>query len=175
MPHPVAAYSAQVLPAECEAPRPRWQEWFSWAFVQSVANAAGLVAQVPTIDSNKKDVMLETWRPLGGRMRVVGLQLKSTYNPSFVDNHSNVAYDLDRDDYNGLLIEGTVPRFLVVVVVPTPPTALVELTSDSAALGAAAWWGKVEGEPTTQTTKRVKMPVDQRLDADGMLQMLRQA
>ncbi len=59
MPYPVVTYSSQVLPTNCEAPRPRWQEWFSWAFVQSVANAAGLVAQVPTIDSNKKDVMLE--------------------------------------------------------------------------------------------------------------------
>ncbi len=108
-------------------------------------------------------------------MRVVGLQLKSTFNPTFVDNETHVAFDLDRDDYNGMLIEGTVPRFLVVVAVPRPPTALVALSSDAAALNAAAWWGRVDGEPTAQVTKRVKIPVDQRLDTNGLLQMLGQS
>jgi hypothetical protein len=172
MSYPAVGYSAQVLPASCQAPRNRWQEWFSWAFVQSVANAAGLVAQVPTIDSNKKDVLVETWQPLNGRMRVVGLQLKSTYNPTFVENHTSVAFDLDQDDYNGMVMDGNVPRFLVVVAVPRPPTALVSLGTNNALLEAAGWWGKVEGDLTDQKTKRVKLPASQRLDADGLLQML---
>jgi hypothetical protein len=173
--YPDSTYSADIHPVSCEAPRPRWQEWFSWAFIQSIGSAAGLVVQVPGIDSNKKDVLVETWRPLDGRLRMIGLQLKSTMNPQFVDSNSNVAFDLDRDDYNGMLIRGNVPRFLVVVAVPRPPGALMSLSSDRAPLEAAGWWGEVPGPATSQTTKRVKIPVCQRVDADGLLEMLRRA
>jgi hypothetical protein len=51
----------------------------------------------------------------------------------------------------------------------------VSLRSNDALLEAAGWWGKVEGSATTQTTKRVKVPVFQRLDTDGLLEMLEQA
>jgi hypothetical protein len=120
-------------------------------------------------------VLIETWRPLEGRVRMIGLQLKSTMNPKFVDSDTNVAFDLERDDYNGMLTPGNVPRFLVVVAVPRPPAPLVSLASDRAPLEAAAWWGEVPGPATSQTTKRVKIPIKQRVDADGLLQMLRRA
>src|SRR4051812_49251222 len=78
MSFPPANYNVDVLPMECEAPRPRWQEWFSWAFVKAVGSAAGLVVHVPGIDANKKDIVIETWHPFEGRVRTIGLQLKST-------------------------------------------------------------------------------------------------
>jgi hypothetical protein len=174
---PPAGYNLDVMPLNsgCEPPRTTWQEWFSWAFVMSIATACGLVVQVPVVDNQKKDLQVETWRPLDGRQRTIGLQLKSTYRPVFVDELKNVAFDLERDDYNGILIPGSIPRFLVVVAVPAPPTALVSLHDGHARLQGAAWWGVVPGPETTQITKRVKVPVDQRVNAGGLFEMLRLA
>jgi hypothetical protein len=140
-----------------------------------VVSAAGLVVQFLTVDNQKKDLQVETWGALEGRQRVIALQLKSTYNPTFTDNGNNVAYDLDRDDYNGIVVSGTIPRFLVVVAVPRPPQPLVSVTAPHSKLHGAAWWGKVPGPETNQTTKRVTIPATQRLTSTGVFEMLRQA
>ena len=125
--------------------------------------------------AKKEDLQVETWRPYDGRQRVIGLQLKSTHSPTFTHEDANVAFDLDRDDYNGILMPGSIPRFLVVVAVPAPPQALVSLKSPHAWLEGAAWWTSVPGPPTTQANKRVSIPVSQRLNAAGLFEMLRQA
>ncbi len=59
-------YRSAVVPLTCEAPRPRWQEWFSWAFTQAVASASGLAPEIRLIDANQMDVLVQTWHPLGG-------------------------------------------------------------------------------------------------------------
>jgi len=174
---PPEGFSHEVLPIhpECIAPRERWQEWFSWAFVMSIATAAGLVVQVPTVDSQKKDLQVETWRPFEGRQRVIGLQLKSTFTPTFTDEGGNVAYDLKRDDYNGMLVPGSIPRFLVVVAVPKPTNPLVSIHAPHCRLHGAAWWGKVPGPETAQATKRVTIPSSQRLTSAAVFEMLRES
>src|SRR4051812_46707905 len=139
MVYPDHDYSAEVLPLDVEAPRARWQEWFSWAFIQAVASAAGLTIEVRVIDANQIDMLVQTWRPLDGSIRTIGLQLKSKYHPEFVDDEQFVVHDLEGARFNRLLEAGNVPRFFVIVAVPAPPTALVQLTSDEATLGAAGW------------------------------------
>jgi hypothetical protein len=106
---------------------------------------------------------------------MVGLQLKSTYSPDFVENGSFVVHDLEGERYNRMLEPGTVPRFMVVIVVPPPDAALIQLEEEAATLRAVGWWGRVEGEPTDQEYKRVRIPTTQRFDADGLLEMLASA
>ncbi|MCW3048000.1 MAG: hypothetical protein JWO74_2284 [Solirubrobacterales bacterium] len=177
MPYPNVNYAAEVLPLELDGdvPRAHWQEWFSWAFVQAVASAAGLTAEVKLIDANQMDITVQTWHPLDGQIRTIGLQLKSKQNPEFVEQGEYVVHDLEGRRYNRLLERGNVPRFFVVVAVPPPPASLVQLTSDQATLGAAAWWVGVTGEPTDQQYRRIRVPTAQRFDTAGLTEMLRQA
>jgi hypothetical protein len=119
------------------------------------------------------DVMVQTYGPYEGKIRTVGLQLKSTYAPSFVEEDAYVAHDLSADRYNQLLAPSDIQRFLVIIAVPRPPAATVALESDVAHVQAAAWWGRVEGErEEVQQTRRVKLPTNQRFDAEGLKAML---
>lgn len=171
-PYPRAEYSASISPLENQAPRSRWQEWFSWAYVQSIASASGLAPDVKPIDVNQIDVQITTWGMFEGRVRSIALQLKSTYVPEFVEDDAYVVHDLPGERYNSLLEPSDVRRFLVIVAVPSPPEPLISLDCNVAHLQAAAWWGVVEGEPTAQATKRVKLPTGQRFDVEGLKTML---
>lgn len=173
MAFPPADYASSVLPlAACKAPRSQWQEWFSWAYIQSIAAAAGVTPYVAPIDANQTDLLVQTWYPLNGQVRMIGLQLKSTHAPKFVEDGAYVVHDLEGERFNRLLESSTVPRFMVVIAVPPPEVALVTLASDTATLSAAAWWGRIEGEPTEQSYKRVRIPTAQRFDAAGLTTML---
>jgi hypothetical protein len=177
VPYPQTDYSSEVLPldTDAEVPRAHWQEWFSWAFVQAIASAAGVTAEVKQVDSNQIDLFLQTWRPLQGQVRTIALQLKSKNRPHFVDDEKFVVHDLEADRYNRLLEPGNVPRFFVVVAVDEAPAPLVQLVSDSAKLAAGAWWTRIDGPPTDQQYKRIKVPTNQRFDAAGLRAMLLQA
>lgn len=175
MTYPPAAYSSTVLPFDCQAPRDHWQEWFSWGYVMSVAAAAGLAPKLQLIDANQTDMEVQTWRPFEGSVRTIALQLKSTHAPEFVEDGAYVVHDLTAERYNRLLEQGTVPRFMVVVVVPSPDAALVNLNGADTTLSGVAWWVRVQGEPTDQKYKRVRIPTSQRFDVTGLQTMLRQA
>lgn len=177
MAYPDVDYKADVHPLafDSEVPRAHSQEWFSWAFVQSVAFAAGLPAEVKLIDSNQMDILVQTWRPLNGAVRTIGLQLKSKQNPEFVSDDEFVVHDLEGDRYNRLLEAGNVPRFFVIVAVPPAPAPLAKLASDHGIMHAAAWWVRVTGNPTTQNYQRIRVPTAQRFDSAGLTAMLLQA
>jgi len=81
-PYPQAHYTATVLPLENHAPRPRWQEWFSWAFVQAIASATGLTAQVQLIDANQVDIMIQTWGTYEGKVRTVAYNSSRPSSPN---------------------------------------------------------------------------------------------
>lgn len=156
------------------APSNRYKEWFSWAVVAATTSAAGLVCQTPQIDANKVDVQVNTWGAWNGRVRTIGLQLKATSSPSFVgsDDNRNLAFVLDRADYNAFLEPSTVPCFLVVVCLPTLGKRWVTHRPNLTALGAGAWWLRIEGDPTTQGTTTVHLPVEQRFDVTALRRML---
>lgn len=116
--------------------------------------------------------MVQTWRPLDGEIRTIGLQLKSKHRPEFVDDGAYVVHDLEGTRHNRLLEPGNVPRFFVIVAVSPEPTPLVRLRPDHALLGAAAWWVRVEGPPTAQRYCRIKVPTSQRFDTAGLTEML---
>jgi hypothetical protein len=170
-PYPQAGYTASVTPVD-GAERSHWQQGFSFAFVQSIAAACGLSADIKPSDTNQMDVIVQTWGVYQGSVRTIALQVKSTYSPEFVEDNQYVVHDLKGDRYNRLLDPSNIRRFLVIVAVPPPPTPVVSLDCDVAHLQAAGWWGVVQGERTDQGTKRVKVPTAQRFDVEGLKTML---
>lgn len=182
VPHPPAEFRHSIVPAAAmtlgdgQAPVSTFQEWFSAGVVTAVASAAGLVPQVMPIDANKIDMQVQTWGPFEGRMRVIGLQLKSTHRPQFSRDRSFLSYSLDRADYEQLRAPGSIPRFLVVVVVPRPTAPWVRVRSNIVALGAAAWWCAItDPTPISTDTKTIRVPTENRLDAPALLNLMRHA
>jgi Domain of unknown function (DUF4365) len=171
-PYPRAGYTASIAPGEGAADRSHWQEWFSFAFIQSIATACGFSADVKPTDTNQMDILVQTLGLYAGSVRTIALQVKSTHSPEFVEDDRYVVHDLEGDRYNRLLDPSNVKRFFVIVAVPPPPTPLVSLDCDVAHLQAAGWWDVIEGERTSQGTKRVRVPTAQRFDADGLQTML---
>jgi hypothetical protein len=145
--------------------------------VAATTSAAGLVCQTPQIDVNKVDVQISTWGPLKGRLPTIALQLKATSSPNFVGPPENrkLAFRLDRDDYNTLLIPSTMPTFLVVVGVPDLDDCWVRQRPNMVALSAGAWWLRVTGEPTEQETITVHLPVERRFNSAALREMLEAA
>lgn len=142
--------------------------------VAATTSAAGLVCQTPQIDVNKVDVQVNTWGPWNGRARTIGLQLKATSSPSFVgpEDDRKLAFPLDADAYNAFLQPSTVPCFLVVVCLPDLEGCWVRQRPNMTALSAGAWWVRIEGEPTTQGSITVHLPVEQRFDVAALQSML---
>lgn len=142
--------------------------------VAATTSAAGLVCQTPLIDVNKVDVQISTWGPLGGRLRTIALQLKATSSLNFVGPPENqkIAFRLDGDDYNTLLLPNNMPTFLVVVGLPDLDGCWVRQRPNMVALSAGAWWLRVAGEPTDQETITVHLPVGQRFNAAALREML---
>jgi Domain of unknown function (DUF4365) len=118
------------------------------------------------------DVIVQTHGAVKGRVRSIALQLKSTHRPKFVENDAYVTYRLSKRRYNQLIEASDLRRFLVVVALPAPPEAAVSLECDAAHLHGAAWWGVVQGSPTTSDTKQIKIPTNQRFDAHALEAML---
>lgn len=117
---------------------------------------------------------VQTWGPLGGKVRTVGLQLKATSNPRFVSHQGcdSVAFSLEGEHYNDLCSPASFPRFLVVVALPQTHEPWVHLRSSIVALRTAVWWTAVSGPTTSQQTKTVHLPVTQRLDDQAFADML---
>jgi Domain of unknown function (DUF4365) len=142
--------------------------------VAATTSAAGLVCQTPIIDTNKVDVQISTWGPMNGRLHTFALQLKATSSPNFVGPADNrkLAFRLDGDDYNTLLLPSNMPTFLVVVGVPDLDARWVWQRPNMVGLSAGAWWVRVAGEPTDQDTITVHLPVEQRFNAAALREML---
>jgi len=177
-PYPDISYRTSIIPEAFDgkpAPETHYKEWFSWAVVASAAAAAGLIVHVPVVDDSKSDVRIETFRQWEGKYRHMALQLKATANPSFIGppGAMKLAYSLDADSYNALLRDSSIQRFLVVVAVPPQDQCWVRLRSSIVAMNAGAWWCEVTGEETSQGSKTVHIPVEQRLDLAGLETMLR--
>lgn len=159
---------------EGAAPTTTYQEWFSWAVIDAIATSTGLVTTVPAKDVNKTDMQVQTWKMFEGKVRTVGLQLKSTLAPKFSADGAHVSMDLTYDDWAKLLMPGNVPRFLVVVAVPRRPHPLATLRGSTVQLGAAAWWSEVTGPgPQVGKGQRINVPISQRFDDRGLTEMLR--
>jgi hypothetical protein len=129
---------------------------------------------MPHVDVNKVDVQVSTWGPLNGRLSTIALQLKATSSPNFVGPPENrrLAFRLDGEDYNTLLLPNNMPTFLVVVCLPDLDGCWVRQRSSMVALNAGAWWLRIAGEPTDQETITVYLPVEQRFNADALREML---
>lgn len=153
------------------------REWYSGAVVQSLVRATGLICIDRSPDVNQTDMWVETIGAWEGKVRSIRLQLKSSSRVTVVtkDGIECVTHSLDRDYYDSLQLDATMPIFLVIVALPDIAEVWTSADAEKVVLNACAWWGEVTEPSNGLGSQTVHIPVSQRLDLSGLQEMLRKA
>jgi len=105
----------------------------------------------------------------------VGFQLKCTAASHTQLASSEVTIALPVKNYNELIItNSTVPRILIVVLVPEAITEWITQDEEQFRMRRCAYWASLEGREQTQNrwTKTVKIPKTQAFTVDQLRQLL---
>ncbi|MEV0196127.1 DUF4365 domain-containing protein [Nonomuraea sp. NPDC050691] len=146
------------------------KEWFSVAYVEALAYAAGYAVTVVHVDHFGVDLELRD------RALRVDVQMKCTNEPEAIGDH--IAYPLDARTYNLLSDPGrNVPAYLFVVEVPPLKVDWVSCSADGLQLRRCGYYASMSTlEPTNnKATKSVQVARANRLTVASLDQLMRKA
>lgn len=153
------------------------KEEFSYAYIYAVASAAGYSFQRATtpLDQVGVDVTItavpETIE--SRRLTLLDLQLKCTSRDVLTDDQ--IKYPLPVKNYEELRYEEhSVPRILVVVVVPDNSDEWLYQTQEELCLKHCGYWVSLRGQPVTQNqeTVTVYLPRENVFTVDALKSMM---
>lgn len=115
-------------------------------YVFALASAAGLVVSRPGIDLDTVDWIVSSPGPMGtARSPKIELQVKSCSDP--VGSADSWTYRLKRKHFNNLAGPGfVIPRYLVLVTVPTDAASFAVCAAECMRLHHAAYWASLVDE-----------------------------
>lgn len=147
----------------------RMQE-MSFAYVKAVAAAADCAVDEVRVDRDSVDLGLR-WKANAGVFRSPRLevQAKSTHQRCIYGDH--VRYALKKKNYEELADTGlTVPKILVVFVMPRNIEDWVSHSEDELALRRCAYWMSLYGYPPIgeRRSRIVHVPRNQVFDVPGL-------
>jgi len=164
------------------------QELYSQAYLDAIAAQSGCnVNWRHGARDRGLDGTIEFQGELGYRgMRCDGaqfdFQLKSLRVTSRVQkdvpgwkNRGQIPYDLELDTYDRLRsVRVSVPRILVLVLIPDDPTDWIRTNQYDMSLHHRAFWTHLGGDPasTNATQQRVFLPIQNALDANGLMDLI---
>jgi hypothetical protein len=129
------------------------KELFSRAHVAAIAGAAGFTFRpLDENDDDSCDAMISARGGPGPRISPrLEVQLKSTASPRFDKGRAHLRFALKQKNYADLIDANTsLPRILLVVLVPRLSADWVRLTEDSLILFRCCYWHSLEGLPPTK-------------------------
>ena len=158
---------------------PRWKgmaalsdegrkEKLSMAWITAMASVAGFTWQIPDADSDSIDVTLSAKGPLRPKLDI---QMKATASPEVLDD--GLHFRLNRKNYDDLCEERAIPLILVIVELPLEDSQWIDVAEKKLVLRRRAWWVSLRGErPIAQQSKTIVVPGDQRLDVNGLINLM---
>jgi len=145
-------------------------EQFGRAYVQAVAAAVGCAFWVQNPDLHSVDLAFGRISPSPtNKAPRLEAQLKPSYAAAI--NDTVVSYDLPMKNYDDLRIEElTVPRVLILIVVPENVEDWIEQDEESLRIRRCGYWLSLRGAPQVDnmTTRVVHLPRNQVFDVDGL-------
>jgi hypothetical protein len=153
------------------------KEEFSYAYIYAVASAAGYSFQraIRPLDQVGVDVTItavpET--PESRRLTLLDLQVKCTSRD--VLTNDEIRYPLPIKNYEELRYnEHSVPRILVVVVVPDHSEEWLHQSQEELCLKHCGYWVSLRGQPATQNqeTLTVYLPRENIFTVDALKNMM---
>ncbi len=109
---------------------------------------------------------------------VLDFQLKSTVNWKY--KKSNIEYALRSKTYNDIIernIDGGTPLLLVIMCLPNAEIDRVSVLKDSLVFQRSFFWFHITGTnilPNENSTKLIKIPLNNRLTKDSFVEMVSQ-
>lgn len=150
------------------------QEPFSNAYVRAVVAAAGCAMQGgPDPDTDSVDFSIRSDGGSGRRRGIIDVQLKSKLCEA--PPTGDFSYDLKAKNYEELRIaELSVPRILVLVMIPKDVGRWLEQTPKQLLMRYCAWWVSLcgQGPRENSSTVRILVPGDQRFDVPNLLGLM---
>jgi hypothetical protein len=150
------------------------QEQFANAFLVTVAAVAGFTAAKPLVDNDSIDWTVSSRLP---RRPKIDIQMKSRRIDD-ADNDNIIRYDLNRKNYDDLILKNLfTPRLLVLVLVPSDIEGWLDLTPDQLVLRRCAYWISLAGHPPSnnKTMVRVDVPRSNILDVASLEALMQRA
>lgn len=134
-------------------PDETWRlEQFSFAYVRAVAAAAGVSVDVTEVDDDSVDLTLK--RRTSGTPRKsprLDVQVKATTGDCLRSDH--IAFPISIKNYDELRDSHlSVPRILIVVLVPAELEEWTEHSEERLALARCAYWTSLRGSPEVENT-----------------------
>lgn len=130
-------------------------EQFSMAFIRAIIADAGCKVFISETDTDSVDGMIMA--DLARRPRVE-FQAKST--SADIVRDGVVSYPLRIEDYKNLIPEGlSVPRILIVVLLPSEQDEWTDQTEDRLCLRRCAYWISLEGKPDTDNSSSITLDI----------------
>ena len=152
--------------------RSRAQEQFSFAYITAVASQAKIQVELRRLDEDGIDGELISD---GGTEPRLDFQAKSTYQE--VEGPHHVAYPLKVNNYNKLVKATTVPRILIVTLVPANIDDWLIQDGDKMLARRCAYWYHLRGMPpsTNADNVTVHIPKSQVFSADALRTLIAMA
>jgi hypothetical protein len=152
------------------------KERFSEAYVRAVVAAAGMHVEPRTVDVDSIDgSILYTGELNGVFSPQIGFQLKCTASEAARTTPAEFSFTLPVKNYNELRVSNTtIPRILIIVVVPTEIRDWVIHSDDALLVKRCAYWRSLEGVTPTGnlSSKTVSISKSQSLTVDALKQMM---
>jgi Domain of unknown function (DUF4365) len=145
------------------------KQQFSIAVVHAIASAAAVTMGHPMVDDDSIDVTFMSRE--NGRPRLE-VQLKCTSVKSV--GKAGFSYPLKLKNYNDLRVACTIPRLLVVVLVPGEASRWIGQTHAQTLLRRSAWFVSLLGLPDSSntTTVSVTLPRENLFNALALRRLL---
>ena len=151
------------------------KEDFSYAYIRAVAAAAGFAVEAPMRDNASIDLEIHGKGFDSGKVCFpqAGLQVKCTATASVPSDA--IKYKLKLKNYNDLRPENvSVPRFLVVVLVPEDEALWLGQSEEEMIIRQCAYLVSLRGLPDTdnETSVTVTLPTENILSIDSLTQLM---
>lgn len=139
------------------------KELFSIAYFQAIVATAGYNIATYVYDRDSVDFMI-----IYQDEPCLGVQLKCTAHDDYQRNLV-IPFDLNQKNYNDLCGDTTLPRLLIVMIVPQKKQHWLSQTESALSLHYGAYWHSLRGEkPITQTKKRLYLDRNKRFSTDTL-------
>ena len=147
------------------------QEQLSLAYLRAVVSNAGFSLSEPTKDYYGIDGTVVDPNRRG--VNRVDFQLRS--DKDYILRTDHIAYDLKAADYRRLIRDDSLPRVLILLLMPENPDEWLAQSSEELCLRKCAYWLSLMGEPPVPntSTKRVFVPLANVFNRDGLHDMFR--
>lgn len=150
------------------------EEALSRAYVRAVAGFAGYTISEEDFDRDGIDLRIHAGGVLSPS---IGLQLKATVNLGSVHPDGCYRYDLPVKNYDRLVGPFQVPRYLVVLALPTGEADWLTVSDSESIMRRCAFWLSLSGmsESRNRASVRVSIPAINRFDPSSLRQLLDQS